>query len=43
VMTIARQHAEAYHIGFALIAAGAVRRLLQPLETIDKCIDIDYP
>ena len=44
VLNNARQHAEAYHIGFCLIAGGAVRRLLQALGVIEdfQFCDNDY-
>ena len=35
VLDNARQHAQAYHIGFCLLADRAVRRLLQALGVID--------
>ena len=35
VLDNARQHAQAYHIGFCLIAGRAVRRLLQTLAMIE--------
>jgi anti-sigma B factor antagonist len=44
VLNNARQHAEAYHIGFCLIAGGAVRRLLRALGVIEdfQFCDNDY-
>jgi anti-anti-sigma factor len=39
VLTKARQHADAYQIGFALIANAAIRHLLQPLETVENFPD----
>jgi anti-anti-sigma factor len=35
VLDNARQHAQAYHIGFCLLAGRAIRRLLQALEVIE--------
>jgi anti-sigma B factor antagonist len=35
VLDNARQHAQAYHIGFCLLANRAIRRLLQALEVIE--------
>ena len=35
ILDNARQHAEAYHIGFCLIASRAVRRLLQAVGVIE--------
>ena len=35
VLDNARQHAQAYHVGFCLVAGRAVRRLLETLGMID--------
>lgn len=43
VLTNARQHADAYHIGFTLITSGALHRLLRPLGMIENSLHIDYP
>ena len=44
VLDNARQHAEAYHIDFCLMAAGAIRRQLQALGVIEgfKFCDNNY-
>ncbi|MDQ3899370.1 MAG: STAS domain-containing protein [Actinomycetota bacterium] len=45
VLDNARQHAQAYHIGFLLIANQAIQRLLQTLgmvKNFEFCDNIDY-
>jgi anti-anti-sigma regulatory factor len=44
VLDNARQHAQAYHIGFCLVAGRAVRRLfaqLRVIETFEFCDNSD--